>query len=58
VQNSFQGALDLIQSGVISTRDLLSAPYSLEEFPQALERVRRGEGLKTQIIMHADRVHV
>jgi 2-desacetyl-2-hydroxyethyl bacteriochlorophyllide A dehydrogenase len=54
VQNSFQGALDLIQSGVINTRELLSTPYSLEEFPQALERVRRGEGLKTQVMVHPD----
>jgi 2-desacetyl-2-hydroxyethyl bacteriochlorophyllide A dehydrogenase len=54
VQNSFQAALDLIQSGVINARDLLSTPCSLEEFPQALERVRRGEGLKTQIILTAD----
>lgn len=54
VHNSFQGALDLIQSGVISTRDLLSTPFSLDEFPLALERVRKGEGLKTQIVMQAD----
>ncbi len=51
VQNSFQGALDLIQGGVISTQNLLSAPFPLEEFSQALERVRRGEGLKTQVLM-------
>src|SRR5260221_6513904 len=51
VQNSFQGALDLIQGGVISTQGLLSTPYSLDEFPQALEQVRHGEGLKTQVLM-------
>jgi 2-desacetyl-2-hydroxyethyl bacteriochlorophyllide A dehydrogenase len=51
VQNSFQGALDLIQGGVISMQTLLSTPYSLEEYAQALERVRRGEGLKTQVLM-------
>jgi 2-desacetyl-2-hydroxyethyl bacteriochlorophyllide A dehydrogenase len=54
VQNSFQGAIDLIRSGVISTQDLLSTRFALKEFPQALEHVRRGEGLKTQVIVHAD----
>lgn len=53
VQNSFQGALDLLQNGIISTRDLLSTPYTLEEFPQALDLVRRGEGRKTQILPNA-----
>ena len=32
---------------------MLSTPYTLEEFPYALELVQRGEGLKTQIVLHS-----
>ena len=52
VHNSFQGAIDLIEGGTISTRHLLSTPFILAEFPHALDVVRRGEGLKTQILLH------
>ncbi len=47
---SFQAALDLINSGVINTRTMLTAALPLEDFSQALSMVRRGEGLKTQIL--------
>ena len=47
---SFQAALDLLQSGVIDTQVMLSAALPLEDFSHALEMVRRGEGMKTQII--------
>ena len=46
---SFQSALDLICSGVIDTQSVLTATFPLEDFPKALEMVRRGEGVKTQI---------
>jgi len=50
---SFQAALDLISSGVIDTRAMLTASLPLTDFPQALTMVRRGEGLKTQILPNA-----
>jgi threonine dehydrogenase-like Zn-dependent dehydrogenase len=50
---SFQAALDLISSGVIDTRAMLTAALPLTDFPQALTMVRRGEGLKTQILPNA-----
>ena len=51
VHNSFQGAIDLLLSGAITVQPLLSTAYPLEDFPQALEQFRRGEGLKTQILL-------
>src|SRR5207249_369298 len=47
---SFQPALDLISSGVINTRALLTTALPLEDFPNALNMVRKGEGVKTQIL--------
>ena len=50
VLNSFEPAVDLVASGVINTEELLTGAMSLDEYPQALDLVRRGEGLKTQIL--------
>lgn len=50
---SFQPALDLICGGVIDTQAMLTAACPLEDFPQALDLVRRGEGVKTQILPNA-----
>jgi len=47
---SFQPALDLLVGGVINAQAMLTAALPLEEFPQALELMRRGEGVKTQIL--------
>jgi NADPH2:quinone reductase len=47
---SFQAAIDLISGGVIDTQAMLTAALPLEEFQQALSMVRRGEGIKTQIL--------
>ena len=47
---SFQAALDLMQGGVIDTQTMLTAVLPLDDFSHALEMVRRGEGLKTQIV--------
>ncbi len=47
---SFQAALDLISGGVIDTQTMLTAALPLEDFPKALDMVRRGEGVKTQIL--------
>lgn len=47
---SFGPALDLIRGGVINTGSLLTAALPLEDFPAALDMVRKGEGVKTQIL--------
>jgi 2-desacetyl-2-hydroxyethyl bacteriochlorophyllide A dehydrogenase len=47
---SFQAALDLIGGGVINTEAMLTAALPLEDFSEALRLVRRGEGIKTQIL--------
>jgi 2-desacetyl-2-hydroxyethyl bacteriochlorophyllide A dehydrogenase len=50
---SFQAALDLIASGVIDTHAMLTSAYPLADFAEALAAVRRGEGLKTQVLPNA-----
>jgi threonine dehydrogenase-like Zn-dependent dehydrogenase len=47
---SFQPALDLLRGGVINTQAMLTPAFPLEQFPDALEMVRHGEGVKTQIL--------
>lgn len=47
---SFQAALDLISAGVINTEAMLTTALPLEDFPRALNMVRYGEGIKTQIL--------
>jgi 2-desacetyl-2-hydroxyethyl bacteriochlorophyllide A dehydrogenase len=47
---SFGPALDLISGGVIDTKALLTTALPLEDFPTALNMVRKGEGVKTQIL--------
>jgi 2-desacetyl-2-hydroxyethyl bacteriochlorophyllide A dehydrogenase len=47
---SFQAALDVISAGVINTEAMLTTALPLEDFAKALDMVRRGEGVKTQIL--------
>ena len=47
---SFQAALDLISAGVINTEAMLTTAFPLEDFPKALDMVRYGRGVKTQIL--------
>ena len=47
---SFQAALDLISAGVINTDAMLTTAFPLQDFSEALKRVRRGEGVKTQLL--------
>jgi 2-desacetyl-2-hydroxyethyl bacteriochlorophyllide A dehydrogenase len=49
VLNSFGAAADLMADGAIATRSLLSDPYPLAGFPDALASVRAGEGIKIQV---------
>ena len=47
---SFGPAVNLLSNGIIDTEALLTAALPLEDFPNALNMVRRGEGVKTQIV--------
>jgi threonine dehydrogenase-like Zn-dependent dehydrogenase len=53
VLSSFQPALDLLIGGMIDFQAMLTAALPLEDFPKALDLVRRGEGVKTQILPNA-----
>lgn len=47
---SFGPAINLLSSGAIDAEMMLTAALPLEDFPKALSMVRRGEGIKTQIL--------
>jgi threonine dehydrogenase-like Zn-dependent dehydrogenase len=47
---SFGPAVNLLSSCVIDTAAMLTTALPLEDFPNALSMVRRGEGIKTQIL--------
>jgi threonine dehydrogenase-like Zn-dependent dehydrogenase len=47
---SFGPAINLLSSGAIDTGVMLTTALPLEDFPNALGMVRRGEGIKTQIV--------
>ena len=49
ILRSFAPAVELIGSGVIDPRPLLSEPLPLDEFGEALHRVRTGQGIKWHI---------
>ena len=49
VLNSFGAAADLMADGAVATGPLLSPPLPLEEFGDALQRVRTGQGIKWHI---------
>jgi 2-desacetyl-2-hydroxyethyl bacteriochlorophyllide A dehydrogenase len=49
ILRSFAPAVELIGSGVIDPRPLLSEPLPLDEFGEALHRVRAGQGIKWHI---------
>jgi 2-desacetyl-2-hydroxyethyl bacteriochlorophyllide A dehydrogenase len=49
ILRSFAPAVELVGTGVIDPRPLLSAPLSLDEFGEALRRVRAGQGIKWHI---------
>ncbi len=50
VVHSYGPALDLVSSGAVDTESLLTTALPLDAFTEALGRVRRGEGVKTQVL--------
>ena len=50
VLHSYQPAVDLVSGGAIDTGVMLTEAFALERFPQALDHVRKGQGLKTQVL--------
>ncbi|MBO0828854.1 MAG: alcohol dehydrogenase, partial [Streptosporangiales bacterium] len=49
VLNSYGKALDLVASGAVDTRPLVTHTLPLDRFPQALQNVRDGVGLKVHV---------
>jgi 2-desacetyl-2-hydroxyethyl bacteriochlorophyllide A dehydrogenase len=49
ILRSYGPAVELLTSGVVDPRPLLSAPLPLEEWGEALRRVRAGQGIKWHI---------
>src|SRR5437588_5372274 len=47
---SFQAATNLISRGIVDTKALLTKALPLEAFSDALDMVKRVEGVKTQIL--------
>ena len=50
VLHSFEPAIKLLSSGAFNTEAMLTTALPLEDFPEALNLVKRGEGVKTQIV--------
>lgn len=49
ILRSFAPAVELLTNGVVDPRPLLSTPLALEDFGEALRRVRAGQGIKWHI---------
>lgn len=47
---SYERAVDLVASGAVDASKMVTSSYGLENFQEALDGVRRGVGLKTQIV--------
>jgi 2-desacetyl-2-hydroxyethyl bacteriochlorophyllide A dehydrogenase len=50
VLHSYGPAVDLMAAGAIDTGSMLTHDFPLESFGDALETVRRGEGVKSQVL--------
>ncbi len=49
ILRSFAPAVELLASGTVDVRPLLSSPLPLERFGEAITRVRTGHGIKTHV---------
>ena len=58
VLHSYGAALDLVAGGAIDTKALLTDTVALEKFPEALDLMRSGAGLKVQVVpgVSSDRI--
>jgi 2-desacetyl-2-hydroxyethyl bacteriochlorophyllide A dehydrogenase len=50
VLNSYANALDLVAKGFINTEALITDTLPLEQYPDALAKMRSGSGLKIQVL--------
>ena len=50
VLNSYGPALDLMAAGAIDAQAMLTHDFPLDDFGEALETVRRGDGVKSQVL--------
>jgi len=49
VLNSFGRAVELFEAGAINAKAMISHSFTLDDYSDALEMFRRGEGRKLQI---------
>jgi 2-desacetyl-2-hydroxyethyl bacteriochlorophyllide A dehydrogenase len=49
VLNSYGPAIDILSSGAIDTERMVTDTFPIDQFPEALARVRSGQGLKVQV---------
>jgi 2-desacetyl-2-hydroxyethyl bacteriochlorophyllide A dehydrogenase len=49
VHNSFGRAVELFEAGVVNARAMISHSFTLDDYPEALELFRGGQGRKVQV---------
>jgi 2-desacetyl-2-hydroxyethyl bacteriochlorophyllide A dehydrogenase len=49
VLNSYGPAIDVLAAGAVDARKMVTHTFPIDQFPEAVELVRRGDGLKVQI---------
>jgi len=54
VLNSYGSAIDLLNAGAVDTGKMVTHSFDIDDFPEALDLVRKGGGLKVQIARNHD----
>ena len=54
VLNSYGPAIDILDAGAVDAEKMVTHTFSLDEFPQAVDLVRKGAGLKVQVAGRRD----